>query len=662
MKRFLIITTLIILGFNINHAQELVLERVYGLVKDDIFFETIELSDGNYLSLGWTYSLGNGETDFFLVKTRPNGNILWTKTFGGYEKETGISVKEFSNGNLLLSGTTRSFGNGAGDCIFIITDKLGNRLNEFYYGSLGEDYLRESIITDDNNIVFTGFTDSFGNGSKDIILGKIDTNGNLKWVKNFGSTKNDEGWSVKETSNSSFIISGFSTGTNLKQYSITIKTDLNGIQTWDFKQEQAFTPYGINSCSVEDPNGNFIIASTLNSNGKDVLQITKLSSSGDIIDSKSFNNDFNIEVRWICQTSNGYAISGSLRNANSKSDIIIIFLDKNLNEINTITIDKGGEDNGWKVNSYNNKVILSGSITNHERGDLDGIFSVFEFKSSYQDSITCINIPIIEDAAIGFHDYFDTSDQNYKDAIQLAAYTIPGALGGVNKNRAIFRFDIPQILDNVNIISAKLNLFAIGSLGSLDGHTGSQNQGIIQKVIQPWSLDNVTWDNQPNTTKQNEIILDKSQYPTQDYLGLDITSLFQDLQIENLGLMLKQVNETTTNALLFCSSDYSNINKRPSVDVCYHNNVSDAIDVQQCDVSYYPNPSNNYLYIDFEKNSFYKENKYYVYSINGQFINKYDLTFPKTTLDLDQFTPGLYVVVLPENICSKTFKFVVIKD
>ena len=71
------------------------------LVKDDIFFETIELSDGNYLSLGWTYSLGNGETDFFLVKTRPNGNILWTKTFGGYEKETGISVKEFSNGNLL---------------------------------------------------------------------------------------------------------------------------------------------------------------------------------------------------------------------------------------------------------------------------------------------------------------------------------------------------------------------------------------------------------------------------------------------------------------------------------------------------------------------------------------------------------------------------------
>lgn len=274
MKRFLIITTLIILSFNINYAQELVLERVYGLVKDDIFFETIELSDGNYLSLGWTYSIGNGETDFFLVKIRPNGNILWTKTFGGYEKETGISVKEFSNGNLLLSGTTRSFGNGAGDCIFIITDKLGNRLNEFYYGSFGEDYLRESIITEDNNIVFTGFTDSFGNGSKDVILGKFDTNGNLMWVKNFGGTKNDEGWSLKETSDSGFIISGFSTGTNLKQYSITIKTDINGIQTWDFKQEQANTPYGI-SCSIEDYNGNIIIASTKSSNGNDVSQITK---------------------------------------------------------------------------------------------------------------------------------------------------------------------------------------------------------------------------------------------------------------------------------------------------------------------------------------------------------------------------------------------------
>jgi hypothetical protein len=71
MKRFLIITSLIILCFNNNHAQELVLERVYGLEKDEIFFETVELSDGNYLSLGWTYSLGNGETDFFFSKDTP---------------------------------------------------------------------------------------------------------------------------------------------------------------------------------------------------------------------------------------------------------------------------------------------------------------------------------------------------------------------------------------------------------------------------------------------------------------------------------------------------------------------------------------------------------------------------------------------------------------
>lgn len=645
-------------------GQVLIHEKILGYKNDEILFETIELNDGNYISLGWTYSLGNGDNDFYLVKTDLHGNKIWEKTFGGYEKETGISIKEFANGNLLLSGTTRSFGSGGGDCIFIITDKNGNKLKEFYYGSFGDDYLRESIISKGNNIVFVGYSNSFGNGKKDIILGKIDFNGNLIWIKNFGGQLEDEGWNVIETSDNGYLISGFVTKSNLVTYSKNIKTDYDGISMWEYERVQRKVEYGINS-TIEDSNGFYISGHTIFnvSTGITQIEIFKLSPTGQLISSKTYDKTFNVEFRSINNTICGYAIACSSWNQRDQSDIHLLFTDHIFNEIKSFTIDKGGKDDAWKLSTKNNKTILSGSITDIIDGNLDGIFSVIEIKKDENDSLKCINIIATEDAAIGYHDFFSTSSTNFGNAIQLAAYTIPGALGGLNQNRALFKFNIPQELDSIKIVSAKLNLFATGQLGNLSGHTGLKNKGIIQKVIQPWDENTATWDNQPSSSTINQVILENPISATQNFLNINILSLFQDLQKENYGLILKQTNEEPTNALLFCSSDFPDTKKHPNVDVCYIKNSKNIEnDTLTCDFIFYPNPTNQKINLLFKHYDFSRKVTCNIYSIIGQFIRKYDLSYPITTLDLEYLTSGIYILDINDIFCQKTIKFAITKN
>jgi hypothetical protein len=184
------------------------------------------------------------------------------------------------------------------------------------------------------------------------------------------------------------------------------------------------------------------------------------------------------------------------------------------------------------------------------------------------DSIICTKIAI-EDVAIGYHDNYFTSANNYADAPQLAAYCIPGSIGGVNVNRALIRFDIPKILDTVEILSAKLNLFALGVFDGLSGHSVNNKNGVVLKrVTTPWKVDEVSWDTQPNSTNVDQIALSQPTSFDQNY-HLDILNMLPSLQLNNNGLLLRQVDELPTITMAFCSSNFYESDRHPYVEICY---------------------------------------------------------------------------------------------
>ena len=188
--------------------------------------------------------------------------------------------------------------------------------------------------------------------------------------------------------------------------------------------------------------------------------------------------------------------------------------------------------------------------------------------------IVTVTLIATEDAAIGFHDGTNTANFNYGNAIQNAAFWIPAtAAVGINANRALIKFNLSSIPSSVTIVSANLNLYGMGPYGTLNGHSGSSNACLIERITQNWSENIVTWSTQPTSTSLNSSTIANSNTNTQDYLNIPVPGMVADMYYNhvNYGFLLKLQNESLTNSMIFCSLNYTNTSKYPKLIVSYNN-------------------------------------------------------------------------------------------
>jgi hypothetical protein len=189
-------------------------------------------------------------------------------------------------------------------------------------------------------------------------------------------------------------------------------------------------------------------------------------------------------------------------------------------------------------------------------------------------SQTTLTLSVSQDVAIGYHDGAGTANNNYGSAIQNAAFCIASAVApppGVNVNRALIAFNLSAIPANATVTSAFLNLYATGPYGSVQGHFGN-SASFLERITQSWQEFTATWNNQPNSTNLNSVLLPQATTSTQDYLNINVFNLVQDM-INNptagYGFKLRLVAENVLNGLIFCSKDHQVEAKRPKLVVTY---------------------------------------------------------------------------------------------
>ena len=197
----------------------------------------------------------------------------------------------------------------------------------------------------------------------------------------------------------------------------------------------------------------------------------------------------------------------------------------------------------------------------------------YEFSpDSLQDSVLCLTLKPNSDGGKDIHVLSGLPNTNV-DPHQEFVFCGWTCQGSPCNDRALIQFNMSVIPANATLISATLGLHANPSpIVIPTANYGSNNAFLIRRVTSPWSESTVTWNTQPTTTTQNEVLVPQSTSSGQSYLNLDVTALVNDMRNDpqnSFGFMMRLVNEIPYNGRDFASSDHPDSTKWPSITYCF---------------------------------------------------------------------------------------------
>jgi len=102
------------------------------------------------------------------------------------------------------------------------------------YGGSSYDGFNQIINTSDGGYVLTGYTASFGNGTLNVWLVKMDSAGNVQWHRTYGGSAKSAGNSVVQTNDGGYAIAGYRISDEDGVRNIfMVRTDASGNELWN---------------------------------------------------------------------------------------------------------------------------------------------------------------------------------------------------------------------------------------------------------------------------------------------------------------------------------------------------------------------------------------------------------------------------------------------
>lgn len=306
---FLIVFLITSICFNAQPPQKFYTK--FGGNGDDVGYSAKQTLDGHYIIAGSTSSYGNGNTDAYLVKLDSMGQIIWEKTFGGFNNDIGKSVIQLSDSGYVMAGFTNSFGAGGYDAYLVKTDKTGNLVWQSTFGGLDWEFAEDLVLGPDNNIWVVGNTSSFGAGKKDGFVVKFSLAGVQLSQKFIGGVENEEFRSIIRTNDNYLATIGYTESKgDVNGDGYFVKLDLNG----DTLFTRTFGGGGKDYANdvVQKNTGNYVMcgAKTYSSNPKTRSYMHTISSTGAFVVDSSRYHSGNIDEQYISAANS--VLSGSL--------------------------------------------------------------------------------------------------------------------------------------------------------------------------------------------------------------------------------------------------------------------------------------------------------------------------------------------------------------
>lgn len=263
-------------------------------------------TDGGFIMAGQTRSFGAiGEDDLYLVRTDPNGNMMWTRTFGSNVNDLGVAVKQTHEGGFLTAGFSGNADASAGEAYLVRTDSNGDLLWSRTYGGFGFAAGYGLTITPDGGAILVGGAADYPTASN-IFAVRTNDSGDTLWTRTYDLGAGDDiAFSVCMALGGGFLIAATKESVYFRMELLRINDDGNLIWNKEFN----YSNWGEGRSVIATSDGGFMVAGSLNNDAC----LLKLDPAGTVQWAKTYpstEGDYSVIYAAQQTMDGGYVVNG----------------------------------------------------------------------------------------------------------------------------------------------------------------------------------------------------------------------------------------------------------------------------------------------------------------------------------------------------------------
>jgi len=221
-------------------------KRGYG---PGVFEDVVVAQDGSIYVVGATSFFGAGGTDIWVLKLDASGNVVWQNTYGGPADDVGLSIALAQDGGVVVAG----YCSAVDLWVLKLSSEDGSVKWAYSLGGDGMDWGMDVAITPDGDVVVVGDTASFGAGSHDVWVLRLDgATGQVEWERAYGGPGWEEAHGLAIDQDGNIYVIGYAESFNLDAWLLkldgltgeVIWEKAYGGASWDFGKKVAITADG----------------------------------------------------------------------------------------------------------------------------------------------------------------------------------------------------------------------------------------------------------------------------------------------------------------------------------------------------------------------------------------------------------------------------------
>jgi hypothetical protein len=397
-------------------AQSDTFFKTYGTGSFDEGNDLIQTQNGDFVIVGATGVKGDESFgDIYVIRTDTGGNVIWTSVIGTGENDKAHAVTEAPNGDLLIAGVSYGFIGGYDGMVARI-DSQGNLLWIRVYGGSEWDFCYDiGNAFNSNGFVVAGSRGNESTGFSDGWIFRIDDNGDIQENQVIGGPDND-GFNGMDILQGYYVFSGFSEPEpNNPDYWVHFTNfELSEIysEIWGSDSAEKFNDVAITG-SVGSPNvtavGSYQSDQKLNPVSFNLDQTgTRVWSDTIVVPGMENGNWFSVKNAY----GNKLAMVGftDASIAGGGEDILILRRDDMNNYDGSTTAGGTKMDMGKGLVVYDSNFYVAGVTTSFTNGLEDVVLMKFDQSLSYEDSNEVVIFDTTFTYTVGKEEISETSN------------------------------------------------------------------------------------------------------------------------------------------------------------------------------------------------------------------------------------------------------------